>query len=257
MQILHSQVIGEGKPLFILHGFLGMADNWRTLGIRFAEQGFETHLIDARNHGHSFHEDSFSYEVMVADILQYATAKAISRFSIIGHSMGGKTAMLLAVLHPEIIDKLIVADISPKYYPVHHQLIIDGLASVDFNLLASRSEVDKQLAKYILDMGTRQFLLKSLYWKTKEQLAFRFNLSVLKNNLPEIGKGLPETAIFEGETLFLKGSKSNYITQEDSVLIYKHFPKAKIEEVSNSGHWLHAENPTEFMNKVLQFLNRN
>lgn len=254
MQILHSQVIGQGKPLFILHGFLGMADNWRTLGLRFAEKGFEVHLLDARNHGHSFHADGFSYEFMVQDVLDYANSKNILKFSVLGHSMGGKTAMLLAVLHPEKIEKVIIADISPKHYPVHHQLIIDALSSIDFQSITSRSEVDKQLSKSILDIGTRQFLLKSLYWETKEKLAFRFNLPSLRNNLPEIGKGLPEKTVFQGNILFLYGAKSSYIKDGDKQLIIKHFPNAIIEEIPNAGHWLHVDNPTDFMEKALRFL---
>lgn len=254
MQILHSQIVGQGKPLFILHGFLGMADNWRTLGLGFAQHGFEVHLIDARNHGHSFHSDDFSYEVMAEDLVNYAKEKNILNFSVLGHSMGGKTAMLLAALHPEMVEKLIIADIAPKYYPIHHQMIIDALYSVDFQVINSRGEVDKQLSKYILDVGTRQFLLKSLYWETKEKLAFRFNLSALKDNLTEIGKGLFPDALFEKETLFLYGEKSSYIKEEDKVLIYKHFPNTCIEKITNAGHWLHADNPSEFMEKVLHFL---
>lgn len=256
MQLLHSQVIGEGKPLFILHGFLGMADNWRTMGLKFAAEGFQVHLIDQRNHGHSFHSQEFTYELMVQDLLAYAQAKNVEKPIILGHSMGGKTAMLYAVLHPNLLEKLIVVDIAPKFYPVHHQMIIDGLSSIDFEKIQTRKQADEQLSKYVLDAPTRQFLLKNLYWKTKEKLDFRFNLIALRQNLEEIGKGLPQETIFKGATLFLAGAKSNYIKENDRDLIYSHFPNAQIETVSRAGHWLHAENPEEFFTKVLQFLQK-
>lgn len=254
MQIIHSQIVGEGFPLFILHGFLGMGDNWRTLALRFAEQGFQVHLLDARNHGHSFHSDEFSYEAMVEDVVSYAKHHNIQNFNILGHSMGGKTAMLLSVLHPQLIEKLIVVDIAPKYYPVHHQVIIESLLSIDFEKVTSRNEVDAVLAKSILDIGTRQFLLKSLFWKTKEKLAFRFNLPSLKNNLEIIGKGLPQNTTFQGKTLFLYGEKSSYIKEEDKLLIFKHFPTTKIEKISNAAHWVQVDNPTEFMQHCTDFL---
>lgn len=168
--------------------------------------------------------------------------------------MGGKTAMLLSVLHPQLIEKLIVVDIAPKYYPVHHQVIIESLLSVDFEKVTSRGEVDAILSKSILDIGTRQFLLKSLFWKTKEKLAFRFNLPSLKNNLEIIGKGLPQNTTFQGKTLFLYGEKSSYIKEEDKLLIFKHFPTTKIEKISNAAHWVQVDNPTEFMQHCTDFL---
>ncbi|MDO4880746.1 MAG: alpha/beta fold hydrolase [Capnocytophaga sp.] len=255
MQILHSQIVGEGKPLLILHGFLGMADNWRTMALRFAEKGFQVHTIDARNHGHSFHSDEFSYEIMATDLLRYMDFHNIEKASIIGHSMGGKTTMLFAVKNPSRAEKIVIVDISPKNYPVHHQVIIDSLSSVDFSQQKTRGEVDKQISKFILDAGVRQFLLKNLYWVKEGQLGFRMNLPVLRNNLVEIGKALPEGTIFNGETLFLSGEKSSYIKEEDKELIFKHFPNSIIEKV-HSGHWIQAENPTEFFEKTIHFLTK-
>lgn len=253
MEILHSQILGEGQPFFILHGFLGMADNWRSIGMKIAEKNYQVHLIDQRNHGHSFHADAFSYEILTEDLLHYMRTHKLEKGILLGHSMGGKTAMDFATKYPDFVTKLIIADISPKHYPVHHQIIIDALSSVDFLSITSRNEVEKQLAKYILDVGTRQFLLKNVYWKSENELSFRFNLKALKENLPEIGKGLAESAIFQGNTLFLRGEKSNYITPEDTALIKKHFPKAEITTIPNAGHWIHADNPTLFLEKVLEF----
>src|SRR5690606_34898159 len=199
MQILHSNIIGEGKPLLILHGFLGMSDNWKTLGKQYAENGFEVHMVDQRNHGRSFHSEDFSYILMVSDLLAYCNYYHLEVINIIGHSMGGKTAMLFAVTYPNKVDKLIVADISPKYFPPHHQSILEGLNAIDLTTIKSRTEADEELAHYIKDYGTRQFLLKSLHLKTKDEYAFRFNLKSLTDNDNKIGDALPENGIFVKE----------------------------------------------------------
>jgi len=252
--MLYSKIEGEGKPLLILHGFLGMSDNWKTMGTQFAANGFQVHLLDLRNHGKSFHSDEFSYETMAQDVYDYCKANNLEKIDILGHSMGGKTAMLFATLHPERIEKLIVADIGPKFYPQHHQSILEGLNAVDFSHKPSRNEVDEILTKYIPDFGTRQFLLKSLYWQEPGQLAFRFNLAVFNNKMDEIGKSLPENAIFTKPTLFIRGGNSNYILDEDFENIQQHFPDSKIETIPNVGHWLHAENPKVFYEITSSFL---
>lgn len=256
MEILHANILGEGKPLLILHGFLGMSDNWKTLGSQFAEQGFKVHLIDQRNHGKSFHTDEFHYQALAEDVERYMEHHNISNASIIGHSMGGKTAMQFAVTHPEKITKLIIADIAPKFYPPHHQYIINGLKTLNFDELKSRKEADTVLAESLKDWGIRQFLLKNLYWVEKGKLGFRFNFEVLQNRMEEIGENINSMDSFNGATLFLRGSKSEYILPNDYAVIKTHFPNATIETVANAGHWLHAENPKDFFNYVIEFLNR-
>jgi len=252
--ILHSQIIGQGKPLLILHGFLGMGDNWKSLGNKFTESGFEVHLVDQRNHGRSFHSDTFSYSLMVDDLKEYCDYHKLDKINLLGHSMGGKTAMLFAVSFPQKVTKLIIADIGPKAYPQHHQDIIKALFSLDFSEIKTRGEADKVLSEYIKEIGIRQFLLKNLYWIEKGQLGLRINLSVLAARIEEVGKALPEDTIYRGEVLFLKGSKSGYIEKKDEILIEKHFPNFQICAVSEAGHWLHAENPSEFYEYVVNFL---
>jgi pimeloyl-ACP methyl ester carboxylesterase len=252
--MLYSKIEGSGKPLLILHGFLGMSDNWKSLGVQFASDGFQVHLLDLRNHGRSFHSDEFSYELMVQDVYDYCKTNNLEKINIIGHSMGGKTAMLFAVTYPEMIEKLIVADIGPKFYPQHHQTILEGLNAVDFSKKPSRNEVEEIVSHYITDYGTRQFLLKSLYWQEPGQLAFRFNLPVFNKKIEEIGKSLPENAIYNKPTLFIRGGNSNYILDTDLVNINQHFPNSKIETISNTGHWLHAENPEVFYKMTRSFL---
>jgi pimeloyl-ACP methyl ester carboxylesterase len=252
--ILHSKIEGNGKPFVILHGFLGMSDNWKTLGSQYAEEGFQVHLLDMRNHGKSVHTDDFSYEVMTNDLKAYCEHYNLQNILLLGHSMGGKTAMLFATLYPDLVEKLIIADIGPKFYPQHHQSILEGLNAVDFSNKPSRAVVEEILSKYISDFGTRQFLLKSLYWKTPGQLAFRFNLKVFNKKIEEIGKPLSTENKFKKPTLFLRGSKSNYIVDSDFKTIQCHFPNVKMETISNAGHWLHAENPVEFYSKTMAFI---
>jgi pimeloyl-ACP methyl ester carboxylesterase len=252
--MIYSKIEGYGKPLLILHGFLGMSDNWKTIGLQFATNGFQVHLLDLRNHGRSFHSDEFSYELMVQDVYEYCLANNLEKINMIGHSMGGKTAMLFAVTYPERIEKLIIADIGPKFYPQHHQTILEGLNAVDFSLKPSRNEVEEILSHHITDFGTRQFLLKSLYWQEPGQLAFRFNLPVFNKKIEEIGMALPENAVFSKPTLFIRGGKSDYILNEDFENLKKHFPDSTIETIPDAGHWLHAENPKMFCKIASSFL---
>lgn len=252
--MLYSKIEGEGKPLLIIHGYLGMSDNWKTLATQFVSEGFQTHALDLRNHGRSFHSDEFTYEAMVQDILEYCQGNNLDKVSIIGHSMGGKLAMFFATKYPEMIDKLIIADIGPKYYRPHHQDIMEGLNAVDFSKKPERSEVEELLKPHIPDFGTRQFLMKSLYWVEPGQLGFRFNISVFNEKIDAIGEALPENATFEKPTLFLRGEKSNYIKDEDFEMIKKHFPNSEIKTIANAGHWLHAENPKDFFKESMEYL---
>ncbi len=252
--ILHATILGQGQPFVILHGFLGMSDNWKTLGRQFSEHGFEMHLVDQRNHGRSFHDDAFNYDVLVEDLKHYCDTYQISNMVLLGHSMGGKTAMLFATQYPELVSKLIVADISPRFYPIHHDAILSGLSTLNFNELKSRGDADKILEHFVSDFGTRQFLLKNLYWKEKDELALRVNLDVLKANVGEVGEKLPMYSKFNGDTLFLRGDRSEYITHQDESLIKNHFPNSNIVTITNAGHWLHAENPKDFYSEVIKFI---
>lgn len=253
-KILHSKIEGKGKPLLILHGFLGMLDNWKTLGGQYSESGFEVHLIDQRNHGQSFWSDEFNYDLLSDDLLRYMEHYNLDKAIILGHSMGGKTAMQFACDHPERTEKLLIADIGPKYYPPHHQPIIDGLNALSPEAFTSRSNADAELKKNLSDLGTRQFLLKNLYWIEKGKLAFRFNLDVLSEKMGEVGENIAASDSYDGPTLFLRGDRSEYIAPGDLPEFKKHFPKAEMETIDNSGHWLQAENPEQFFEKSLAFL---
>ena len=252
--MLYSRIVGEGKPLVIIHGFIGMSDNWKSFGSLYSTEGFQVHMLDLRNHGKSFHSDEFNYTVMSNDVLEYCQEYHLPKVSIIGHSMGGKVAMLFATTYPEMVDKLIIADIGSKYYAPHHQDILAGLNAVDFSTKPDRAEVEEILYPFIPDFGTRQFLMKNLYWVEPGQLAFRFNLPVFNAKIETIGEALPEANYFDKPTLFIRGGNSNYVLDSDLPEIKKHFPNTELITMPNVGHWLHAENPKLFFEETSIFL---
>lgn len=253
--LLHSNIFGEGKPFLILHGFLGMSDNWKTLGKKFSNENYQVHLIDQRNHGRSFHSDEFNYDVLVQDLEHYCDHYQLEDIVLLGHSMGGKTAMLFASNYPQKVSKLIIADIAPRFYPIHHDQILEGLSCLDFERIKSRKEADYLLGQYVTDFGTRQFLLKNLYWQEKGKLGLRINLLTLKSKVSEVGEALPISKNFSGDTLFLRGERSEYIAFSDETLIKTQFPNSNIKTIANAGHWLHAENPKAFFIEVMNFIN--
>lgn len=255
MTDLHATVLGEGKPFIFLHGFLGMGDNWKTLGNKFAENGYEVHLIDQRNHGRSPHTDEMNYSAMAKDIKNYCDKNDLKNIILLGHSMGGKVAMYAAGDYPSLVEKLIVVDISPRYYSPHHQEILDALTALEQKAFSSRGEAEDFLADFIKDEGTRLFLLKNLYRKNANTLSLRLNLDVLKENVEEVGAALPAGIQFEKPALFIKGGRSAYITSEDKPLIDLHFPNSQLKEIPGAGHWVHAEKMNEFYKEVVKFLN--
>ena len=252
-KILHSKILGEGKPLIILHGLFGMLDNWQALAKEFA-CFFETHIVDLRNHGKSFHANQHNYELISEDLLNYLNAYNLNAVSLIGHSMGGKAAMRFSCIYPESVEKLVVVDIAPKYYPPHHQEILSALNAVEQAKIKSRKDADQILSQYFSDSTMRQFLLKNLYWKSSTELTFKFNLKVLSDQIENVGQALHTDALFDRPTLFIVGQSSNYIKEKDVELIESHFPDFEIVEIPKSGHWVHAENPDQFFDKVSRFL---
>lgn len=251
---LHHKILGEGAPLIILHGLFGMLDNWQSLGKQWSEN-YQVILVDQRNHGHTEHAPHFNYEIMVDDLAELIDDLFLDEVTILGHSMGGKIAMKFAQTYPNLVKKLIIADIGPKKYPVHHQTIIEGLESVDFSVVKSRKEVDAQLKKYISEEGIRQFFMKNLYWKEKGKLDWRFYLEGISNNIQHVGEELFTEQVTQ-PTLFIRGGNSNYITNEDIADIARTFPNYELATIPDAGHWLHAENPTLFYELVTQFLSK-
>jgi esterase len=251
---LFSRIEGKGQPFIILHGLFGLSDNWAMLARSWSEH-FEVHNIDLRNHGRSPWSDNWSYKYMAEDVLEYLNAHNISSAFVLGHSMGGKVAMQLAVDHPKRIEKLIVVDIGPKKYPTHHRSIVDALKSIDFTQMEKRSDIEGALEPKIQDLGTRQFLLKNVH-RTSDGFAWRFNLNVIDQQLEEVGQSLEPDESFDSPALFIRGGKSGYILDDDLPAIHRHFPLMELKTIEGAGHWVHAEKPKEILDVVLSFLSK-
>lgn len=250
MKLFH-RILGEGQPLLILHGLFGHSDNWQTHAKKLAEY-YQVILIDQRNHGHSDWSDTFSYDLLAEDLHELITDLGLQKIILLGHSMGGKTVMRYAQLYPEGIEKLIVVDMGVKAYPPHHTDILEGLSKVDLTVVKSRSEVEAILLPYVPVDGTRQFLMKNLYWKEKTQLAWRMNVPVLEREMEAILAAVPSDEVMI-QTLFIRGALSRYITDEDIPELEDQFPDSDVITVPNAGHWVHAEAPEAFINTVLEF----
>jgi esterase len=248
---------GEGPPLIILHGLFGMSDNWASLARTFSAQGFTVYTPDLRNHGQSPHAADFNYAAMAEDLLGLLDDEGLRSAAVAGHSLGGKTAMFLACLHPQRVSRLVVVDIAPRYYPPHHQQVLAALHAVDPAAAASRGEAERQMEAFMPDAGVRQFLLKNLFWKeagNEKQLAWRFNLAGIEREIDKAGEALPAGYVYNGPALFIRGERSSYIGPDDERPIRSHFPAAVIRTVAGAGHWVHADNPAGFAQCLLEFL---
>ncbi len=244
---------GQGEPLIILHGLFGSSDNWFTHAKTFATH-FKVYLVDQRNHGQSPHSDEFDFKAMTLDLEEFLAEHQIENPVILGHSMGGKTAMNFAVKNPDKLSKLIVVDIVPKYYPIHHDAILEGLQSINLQTLTSRNEADQLLSEHVPEPDVRQFLLKNLS-RTDNGFEWKINLPGIDKSIENIGVDIQYPGTFDGPTLFVKGARSNYYKPGDEAVILQLFPQAKIESI-DTGHWVQAEKPQEFAQMVLQFLGK-
>ena len=251
---LYSKIYGgKAQDLIIIHGLFGMSDNWNSLGKQFSKY-CKVHLIDLRNHGRSPHSDDFNYEVMCGDVLEYMQDNNIEKPIILGHSLGGKVAMKLAFLHPDKIEKLIVADMSPRRYNTDfHQNLLSTLYRLPLENFEKREEIDSILSETYEDKGMRLFLLKNLYRNEKKEFAWRFNIDVLLEKVSNIQEADFIKGVSDVPTHFIRGENSNYITTEDELIINKHFSDFSIATIEGAGHWLHAENPERFYNEVMGF----
>jgi len=256
MEILHARIYGEdtsGTPLLVMHGLFGMSDNWGSFAREFGQER-PVHLLDLRNHGHSFHNEEMSLAAMVDDLEAYIAHHQLSEVDILGHSLGGKVAMQYAISKSTNIRKLIIVDIAPKPYPPHHQKIIEALKAVKIGEAGNRGEVESQLRQYLNETGVIQFLLKNVYIKGDRTLDWRFNLKTLTEKYTEFITVGVEPGVYEGETLFVSGEKSNYILEEDYPMITEMFPNSVVKTVPKAGHWVQAENPKAFNELAAQFL---
>lgn len=259
---------GEGEPLVILHGLYGSSDNWMTVARQLGKH-FHVYLPDQRNHGQSPHSTRHDYPAMVDDLEEFAGSLGPGRFILMGHSMGGKTAMFFALRHPQRISALIPVDISPRTYAAGsdkgtsfalHKKMMEAMLRLDLTTMHSRDEVTEALAREIPSLRIRQFLLKNLTRDERHRFRWKINLPVLYDNLGKILEGpdrdpqLRERRFTEAPVLFIRGGASDYLPDDDLPLIHRFFPQARISTLAGAGHWLHAEQPGPFLQTVTEFL---
>jgi esterase len=265
---LHYRKMGKGDPLIILHGIYGSSDNWYTVGKALSEN-FEVFLVDQRNHGRSPHHPDLSYPLLRNDLRDFLNEHDLWKVTIIGHSMGGKTAIYFAAAFPHRIKKLIIVDISPGSYKsllkpsslvLSHLNIIHALLSLNLAEIKNRTEADRHLSETITSKTVRQFLLKNLIRNKEGKFEWTLNLEAIQKALPALMDGIDPKAIDDGlritgfPVLFIRGGDSDYIQKEDEIFIMKLFPEAQIKTIEGAGHWVHAEKAEEFINSVKEFL---
>lgn len=251
---LFFQKYGQGSPLVILHGLFGSFDNWHMLSRPFAPH-FKVFALDLRNHGRSPHSEIFHYEAMANDVREFLDDQGLPPAFVIGHSMGGKTAMRLALDHPGLIRRLVIVDIAPKEYPGHHDEILDALTGLDFHKLAARKEIDAALSDAIPNVATRQFLLKNLKRDENGKFGWKMNLDVIRKNYDEMNSPIESVTPFTKPTLFLRSTTSGHIGNEDYPMMRRLFPNLTVTDL-DVGHWVHAEAPEHFAAIVLDFFNQ-
>ena len=253
MQLFYKQYSCAGEPLIILHGLFGNQGNWAMHAKKLSEQ-FSIYGFDARNHGRSGWAETMSYQEMAEDLIETMDALGLSSAHFIAHSMGGKTAMQLAMLAPDRIKKMILVDIAPVEYPAGPYAVLEGLESLDLSTLTSRSQADLLLQKYVEEKGVRDFLLTNLQKDKQGAYSWRLNLSALVNCYSEIKAGLSPEGVYPQEVLFIKGADSDYILAEHREAILRQFPATKIKIIENAGHWVHSEKPSAFIKIVEGYL---
>lgn len=248
---------GKGKPVVILHGLFGISDNWVTFGRELSEH-YSIYIPDLRNHGQSPHSAVFDFPALSSDILEFCETHQLEQINLIGHSLGGKTAMLLALQHPELISKLVVVDISLRKSPPDrdHQKLLDAMLAVDFSEAATRSDVERQLSKAIPSARIRQFLLKNVWWRDRHTLDWRLNLKGINENLLSVFEAVNFPGRFSGPSLFIRGGASDYVLDTDIPEIKSKFPGAAVETIAKASHWVHADAPGEFFHLVSEFFHQ-
>lgn len=249
---LHYTLHGDaGQPVVLLHGLFGSGDN---LGALARDLAADCRVIsaDLRNHGRSPHAASMSLAEMAADVAVLLDALGIEAADIVGHSLGGKVAMQLALNEPARVRRLVSADIAPVRYEPHHHGIFAGLQAVDLTTLRQRGEADAVLARFVEEMPVRQFLLKSLY-RDDAGFHWRFNLPALVDNYEQV-LAAPVGQPFAGPVLFIKGGRSDYLLPEHEPVARALFPHFKVKVIEGTGHWLHGEKPAVFNKLVRDFL---
>ncbi|GAB3889114.1 alpha/beta fold hydrolase [Spirosoma agri] len=256
MKLFFRQTGETGPAIVILHGVFGSSDNWLTNSKSIAALGYRVFALDQRNHGQSPRADEHDYQTMASDLREFLIDHQLENPILVGHSMGGKAVMQYAMTYPGTFEKLVIVDIAPKFYPVHHDELVRGLNAIDLDSLKSRNEADALLSTYEPILTVRQFLLKNLYRDEQGKFAWRLNLPVIERELEGIGQELTNPRIVNEPTLFIRGSKSPYIQDDDIPVIERLFPNVTFAVIQDAGHWVQAEKPVEFVDALMSFLNQ-
>lgn len=249
---LHYQESGEGMPLIIIHGLFGSADNWRSMA-KYFSRFYRVISVDLRNHGRSPHSDEQNFTVMAEDIHELSKDLRIDKMHILGHSLGGKVAMLFAALYPEKVSKLVVVDIAPRQYFSAHTPLMDAMMALNMSAFSTRTEVDAALSESIPDKAVRQFLLMNLV-SEHDHFKWRINLKALKANYTELMASVCDNERLTMPSLFVYGEASDYVTEQDRREIATQFTHAEFSCIEKAGHWVQAERPQQFKNVVEEFL---
>ena len=252
---LHARVYGHGQPLTILHGLFGSHENWHSISLALARQ-FQVFAVDQRNHGLSPHSPEMDYRLMADDLAEFLTENRLSRAHILGHSMGGKTAMQFALSYPDRVQKLVVVDIAPRAYQPRHDRILSALLGLDIAVAKDRRQLEHALASAIPDLPTRRFLLKNLKRKPDGSFYWQLGLHEIQKNYSRLGEALTAASPFIGPALFVRGELSEYLRETDLPAIKNLFPKAELETIPGAGHLPHVENPPALLERLNAFLSR-
>lgn len=250
---LHFKTFGSGPAVILLHGLLGSSDNWHPVAQRLAGR-FQVFALDARNHGQSPHSADMSFSLMASDLNEFMVAQGIERAVLVGHSMGGKTAMLFALRHPDMVEKLLVEDMAPRAYRQSHNPIFAALLALDLATFESRQAVEEALSPNIPSLILRRFLLKNLGRDGEGRFFWRSNLSGLAENYPRLCEPISHSSPFEKPALFVRGGMSTYLAPDDEACIRELFPRATVKTIPGAGHWIHADQLEAFMGFLLEFL---
>ena len=256
MDLFYNQYGEIGPPLLILHGLLGANGNWHTLSRTAFREVATVYAVDQRNHGRSPHTDRIDYPSMAADVRDFVDHHGLGATHLLGHSMGGKTAMQAALTYPDVVDRLIVVDMAPRAYAPRHTDLLDALARIDPAAYENRDAIDATLAEDVPDWAMRQFLLKNLDYDG-EQYSWKMNLDAIRRHYDDINAAITGEKPFEGPTLFVRGEESDYVSEADLPEIKELFPNAELATIDDAGHWVHADQPEALAEVVTTFLKRD
>jgi pimeloyl-ACP methyl ester carboxylesterase len=254
---LHYSTSGSGPPLIVMHGLFGSSRNWHSQVRRFAPS-YQVFAIDLRNHGQSFHSDEMNYTAMAGDVARLLDSLGLSGCRVLGHSMGGKVAMTLAILYPGLVSRMVVADIAPLAYYHHYDDLIEPILALELGSFETRTQVDHALRPHIPEDQLRAFLLQNLV-RDATGWRWRINWRVIQRDMEALTgfAELPRDWFGNLPTLFIRGANSDYIDAAGVEVIERHFENAGVATIAAAGHWLHAEKPEEFSQLVLDFMRQD